>query len=139
MSSLSEQAIRHALKTAQERNFSFVKVKVGDVVFKANFSPNIEEDFEEEGFVEAGSSAMSNPSEISVVAPMVGYYHTVEPKLVVGSKINKGDLLAKISALGLFHEVHSPCDGELTQIIEQDNQPVQFHQVIAVIQEGRSS
>ena len=129
MPSNDDQIIRHALETAKEYGFQFLKLKVGDINFKATIQP-------EPGFIKQSEQELETNQEqntIEIKANLVGYYKDLEQPLKIGQKVKKGELLATIMALGLKHDVQSSADGEIIEIFTHDGQPVEYNQILIEI------
>ena len=78
-------------------------------------------------------------SEIEVTSPIIGTaYHAPEPgakKFVeVGKKIKKGDTVMIVEAMKTMNHVPSTSDGIVKQILVSDGQPVEFGQVLVVLE-----
>ncbi len=77
-------------------------------------------------------------SGIEVTSPIIGTaYHAPEPgakKFVeVGKKIKKGDTIMIVEAMKTMNHVPSTSDGVVKQILVSDGQPVEFGQVLVVL------
>ena len=78
-------------------------------------------------------------SGIEVTSPIIGTaYHAPEPgakKFVeVGKKIKKGDTVMIVEAMKTMNHVPSTSDGIVKQILVSDGQPVEFGQVLVVLE-----
>ena len=76
---------------------------------------------------------------IEVTSPIIGTaYHAPEPgakKFVeVGKKIKKGDTIMIVEAMKTMNHVPSTSDGVVKQILVSDGQPVEFGQVLVVLE-----
>ena len=92
------------------------------------------------------TSQVNNPktssnikSGIEVTSPIIGTaYHAPEPgakKFVeVGKKIKKGDTIMIVEAMKTMNHVPSTSDGIVKQILVSDGQPVEFGQVLIVLE-----
>ena len=77
-------------------------------------------------------------SGIEVTSPIIGTaYHAPEPgakKFVeVGKKIKKGDTIMIVEAMKTMNHVPSPKEGTVTKICIEDGQPVEFGQLLILI------
>ena len=75
---------------------------------------------------------------IRVKSPIIGTaYLAPEPgskKFVeVGKKVKKGDTLMIVEAMKTMNHVPSPYDGVVKEICVSDGQPVEFDQVIVIL------
>ena len=91
----------------------------------------------------AGKVATQTMSEIisgiQVTSPIIGTaYHAPEPgakKFVeLGKKIKKGDTVMIVEAMKTMNHVPSTSDGIVKQILVSDGQPVEFGQVLVVLE-----
>ena len=78
-------------------------------------------------------------SGIEVTSPIIGTaYHAPEPgakKFVeLGKKIKKGDTVMIVEAMKTMNHVPSTSDGIVKQILVSDGQPVEFGQVLVVLE-----
>ena len=76
---------------------------------------------------------------IEVTSPIIGTaYHAPEPggkKFVeVGKKIKKGDTVMIVEAMKTMNHVPSTSDGTVKEIIAGDGQPVEFGQVLIILE-----
>ena len=78
-------------------------------------------------------------SGIEVTSPIIGTaYHAPEPgakKFVeVGKKIKKGDTIMIVEAMKTMNHVPSSSDGVVKEILVSDGQPVEFGQVLIILE-----
>ena len=78
-------------------------------------------------------------SGIEVTSPIIGTaYHAPEPgakKFVeVGKKIKKGDTIMIVEAMKTMNHVPSSSDGIVKEILVDDGQPVEFGQVLIILE-----
>ncbi len=76
---------------------------------------------------------------IQITSPIIGTaYHAPEPgakKFVeVGKKIKKGDTVMIVEAMKTMNHVPSSADGVVKKICVQDGQPVEFGQIIIILE-----
>ena len=81
----------------------------------------------------------NNISGIEVTSPIIGTaYHAPEPgakKFVeIGKKVKKGDTIMIVEAMKTMNHVPSTSDGTVKQILVSDGQPVEFGQVLVVLE-----
>jgi acetyl-CoA carboxylase biotin carboxyl carrier protein len=80
-----------------------------------------------------------NISGIEVTSPIIGTaYHAPEPGaknfVEIGKKIKKGDTIMIVEAMKTMNHVPSTSDGTVKQILVSDGQPVEFGQVLVVLE-----
>ena len=78
-------------------------------------------------------------SGIEITSPIIGTaYHAPEPgakKFVeIGKKIKKGDTIMIVEAMKTMNHVPSTSDGVVKEIVASDGQPVEFGQVLIVLE-----
>ena len=78
-------------------------------------------------------------SGTEITSPIIGTaYHAPEPgakKFVeIGKKIKKGDTIMIVEAMKTMNHVPSTSDGVVKQILVSDGQPVEFGQVLVVLE-----
>ena len=78
-------------------------------------------------------------SGINVTSPIIGTaYHAPEPgakKFVeVGKKIKKGDTVMIVEAMKTMNHVPSTSNGVVKEILVEDGQPVEFGQVLIILE-----
>ena len=85
------------------------------------------------------STSQNNLSGKMVKSPIIGTaYLAPEPggkKFTdVGKKIKKGDTVMIVEAMKTMNHVPSPFDGTIKEICVEDGSPVEFDQVISIIE-----
>ena len=88
---------------------------------------------------QADKKAKSITSGIEVTSPIIGTaYHAPEPgakKFVeVGKKIKKGDTVMIVEAMKTMNHVPSTSNGVVKEILVEDGQPVEFGQVLIILE-----
>jgi acetyl-CoA carboxylase biotin carboxyl carrier protein len=89
----------------------------------------------------AESAAESTPEEVSghqIRSPMVGTFYsapspTAGPFVSVGQKVNVGDTLCIIEAMKMMNQIEADKAGTVKAILAENGQPVEFDQVLYVI------
>lgn len=92
----------------------------------------------------APASAVEAPAEIvdedgfEVTAPMVGTYYAASspgaaPYVQVGDRVNEGDTLCIIEAMKMMNQIEADVAGVVKSIRIQNGEPVEFGQVLFVI------
>jgi len=76
---------------------------------------------------------------IEVVAPMVGtFYRSPAPDapsfVEAGSLVKEGQTLCIIEAMKLMNEIEAECPGEIVEILVENAQPVEYGQVLFLIE-----
>ena len=83
------------------------------------------------------ADAASHPG--AVTSPMVGTVYTApEPDapsfIAVGDAVKKGQTILIVEAMKVMNPITAPADGTVTQILIQNAQPVEFGEVLIVIE-----
>jgi len=76
---------------------------------------------------------------VYIKAPLVGVFYRAPspespPFVEVGSMVKKGDTLCIIEAMKVMNEIKSDYDGVIKEILVEDAKPVEYGQVLFVIQ-----
>ncbi len=74
-----------------------------------------------------------------IKSPMVGTYYaasspTSPPFVSVGKKVNAGDTLCIIEAMKMMNQIEADQSGTIKQILLENGQPVEFDQVLFIIE-----
>ncbi len=85
------------------------------------------------------SSAPTAQTPGAVTSPMVGTAYlraepTAAPFVAVGDQISAGDTLLIIEAMKVMNPIKAPKGGRVAQIVVSDAQPVEFGEVLIVIE-----
>jgi acetyl-CoA carboxylase biotin carboxyl carrier protein len=88
------------------------------------------------GVVDGAEAPMGN--YIEVTSPMVGTFYRspgpdTAPYADVGARIGQGTVLCIIEAMKLMNELESDVEGTVVKIMVEDAQPVEFGQVLFLI------
>ena len=124
--------IRHALRTAREFGFRTVRLQSGDTKFRAILEPSDPDSDESFYALDAESVPDNGPVRKDVTATAVGYFSGAD--LALGRVLARGDKVGVITALGLPNDVSSLHDGEIKDVLVKDGEPVEFGQVLAVVE-----
>lgn len=90
----------------------------------------------------SSAQAAAAPAEISghkVTSPMVGSYYEAPspsspPFVKVGDKVSVGDTLCIIEAMKIMNPIESDVAGTVKQILGVNGEPVQYGQVLFIIE-----
>ncbi|MCI0513337.1 acetyl-CoA carboxylase biotin carboxyl carrier protein [candidate division KSB1 bacterium] len=87
----------------------------------------------------APKSTSTARKNTEILAPMVGTFYRspapdVEPFVKVGDMISPGQVLCIIEAMKLMNEIEAECSGKLVDILVQNAQPVEYNQVLFVVE-----
>ena len=115
-----------------EKDFKIKVSKASSLISSGEKTPRVE--------VSAGKNKIEKEvaSGNKVASPIIGTaYLAPEPGgkkfIEIGKKVKKGDTLMIVEAMKTMNHVPSPYDGVVKEICVSDGQPVEFDQVIVVL------
>ena len=78
-------------------------------------------------------------SGYEIKSPMVGTFYEApspgsKPFVSVGDVVKKGDVLCIIEAMKMLNQIESDRSGEIKAVLVENTQPVEFNQVLFVIE-----
>ncbi|MEO1448575.1 MAG: acetyl-CoA carboxylase biotin carboxyl carrier protein [Bacteroidota bacterium] len=91
---------------------------------------------------EAPAAEAATPSNLyEFKSPMIGtFYRSATPEnppyVKVGDEIQKGQVLCIVEAMKLFNEIESEVNGKIVKIMVEDAQPVEYDQVLFLIEKA---
>jgi len=114
------------------------KIKVS----KNNVSINNQSSFPNKPILsnsDVSKTKLNEESGIQIKSPIIGTaYHSPEPGAKkfaeVGKKIKKGDTVMIVEAMKTMNHVPSTSDGIVKKVCVDDGQPVEFGQVIVILE-----
>ena len=115
-----------------EKDFKIKVSKASSFISSSEKTPRVE--------VSAGKNKIEKEvaSGNKVASPIIGTaYLAPEPGgkkfIEIGKKVKKGDTLMIVEAMKTMNHVPSPYDGVVKEICVSDGQPVEFDQVIVIL------
>lgn len=80
-------------------------------------------------------------NQIEVKAPMVGTFYKspapeANPYVEIGDSVKEGDVLCIIEAMKLMNEIKSDIGGKIVDILVENGQPIEFGQVLFLVEQG---
>tara|TARA_B100000686_G_C16589331_1_gene862469 strand:- start:21 stop:470 length:450 start_codon:yes stop_codon:yes gene_type:complete len=125
LSEISVQQGRYSVKVARQLGGS-------QVVTQAVVSDNVENTINE-----TNQEELSDPG--AVKSPMVGTVYLAsspdaKPFITVGQEIKEGDQLFIIEAMKTMNPVKSPFNGVVKKIIAKNESPIEYDEVLAIIE-----
>ena len=75
---------------------------------------------------EASSTEKPDIDDNWILSPLVGIFYDAEPKIKVGQRVLKGQLLCMVSAMKIMNKISSPKDGIIEEITFQNGEDVEF-------------
>ena len=133
MAELDSDHIRHAVRTARERGFRQVRVRLGDSRFAATLPPAAGQAAQPETKVAPQTALVQEATEQTVESPAVGYFRALDPAVAAGDEVQAGEKIGEVLALGLANDVTSPVAGNVEEVCVKDGQAVEFGQAVAIV------
>jgi acetyl-CoA carboxylase biotin carboxyl carrier protein len=97
----------------------------------------------------AAPATAAAPAEVeedgyAITAPMVGSYYSAPspgspPYVQVGDRVNEGDVLCIIEAMKMMNQIEAEVSGTVKSIRVQNGEPVEYGQVLFVIDQRSAS
>ena len=130
-----EESIRLS-KSSNVENFSTSNQISQNVISK---NPNIIEDTKITSPALEKNNEIENISGHEIKSPMVGTFYEApspgsKPFVNVGDSVKVGDTLCIIEAMKMLNQIESDKSGIIKAILVENAQPVEFNQVIFVIE-----
>ena len=140
--------IKTLIEMLEESNLNEIEVSQGDESVRISKGKDLADNIENNQINTSNSNQEKvNISEDNtrklvgnqVKAPLVGTFYRKpspdsDPFVKVGDIVKKGQVLCIIEAMKMMNEIKSEFDGEVSSIEIEDGQPVEFGQIIIVIQ-----
>jgi acetyl-CoA carboxylase biotin carboxyl carrier protein len=87
----------------------------------------------------APAAAPAAASDKAVTAPMVGTFYASatpggKPFVEIGSEVKVGDTLCIIEAMKMMNQIESDRAGKVTSVLAKNGEPVEFGQVLFIIE-----
>lgn len=87
---------------------------------------------------EAANTPLEEKSTKVIKSPMVGTFYSAgapgdAPFVTVGTKVKKGDVVCVIEAMKLMNEVEAEEDGEIVEILIDNEEMVEYGEVLFVL------
>jgi acetyl-CoA carboxylase biotin carboxyl carrier protein len=94
----------------------------------------------------APAAAEAEPEEdgFAVIAPMVGTFYGAAspgsaPFVQVGDRVNQGDTLCIVEAMKMMNQIEAEVSGTIKSIRVQNGEPVEYGQVLFIIDQRNSA
>lgn len=92
--------------------------------------------------VNPASSSISQETKYHEVrSPIVGTFYRApspdaEPYVEIGQKVQVGTVMCIVEAMKLMNEIESDCNGTVVKIIAENGKPVEYNQVLFLIEKA---
>lgn len=88
---------------------------------------------------EQSEKAETNTSYLEIKSPMVGTFYRSQspdkpPYVKVGDVVESGETVCMIEAMKLFNEIESEIRGKIVKVMVEDAQPVEYDQVLFLVE-----
>lgn len=134
MSGESVKQVEHLLSLLQRSDASELEVETGGWRLRARrqvavVPPGVPEPAREP------AAAPEQPASVWVRAPLVGFFQPRAQPLQVGDRVQRGEVVCLIRAMGLPNEVYSPVDGRVAEVLVEEGVPVEYGQPLYRLEE----
>src|SRR5438105_2407590 len=116
MSEPDLEALRYALAVARNRGFAEVEIRSGASMFEARLDLSTRP-ANAPHQAAIGASEPAAPKGLEITATLVGYYEEAKPALQIGKRVERGERVATITALGLANDVEASVTGEVVEVL----------------------
>ena len=138
---IDKKLIKELTQYLDEFNLTELEYANNEIKIKVSKASNLKTENQniQNNDINKQSTSQNNLSGKMVKSPIIGTaYLAPEPggkKFTdVGKKIKKGDTVMIVEAMKTMNHVPSPFDGTVKEICVEDGSPVEFDQVIAIIE-----
>ena len=138
---IDKKLIKELTQYLDEFNLTELEYANNEIKIKVSKASNIKTQNQnlQNNDINKQNTSKNNLSGKMIKSPIIGTaYLAPEPggkKFTdVGKKIKKGDTVMIVEAMKTMNHVPSPFDGTIKEICVEDGSPVEFDQVIAIIE-----
>lgn len=83
------------------------------------------------------NSPLESLELVEITAPYVGLFRHIKPIIGLGAKVSEGQTLCSIQSMDILNEVTASISGTIEDLLVDDNQPVEYGQVLYRIKADR--
>jgi biotin carboxyl carrier protein len=135
MAPLDLGLVRHALNLAKKTGMDEVELEVGDSKFSAVFDEKAKKSVATAPIQTAAQKAEEAISNQKVIkSHNVGIFRDKGEIMKVGGEVAVGDVIGAVVALGISNDVVSSVQGRISEVNVLDSEPVEYGQIIAVLE-----
>ena len=135
MAPLDFALVRHALNLAKKTGMDEVDFELGDSKFHAVFDEIAKKPLQQspkQTAAQKAEEAISNQKPIK--SHNVGIFRDTGDMMKIGAEVAVGDVIGAVIALGISNDVVSSVQGRITEVNVLDSEPVEYGQVLAVVE-----
>jgi biotin carboxyl carrier protein len=135
MAPLDFALVRHALNLAKKTGMDEVDLELGESKFHAVFDEKTKKPVEQapkQTAAQKAEEAISNQKVIK--SHNVGIFRDKGDIMKIGAEVAVGDVIGAIVALGISNDVISTVQGKIAEVNVLDSEPVEYGQVLAVVE-----
>ncbi len=135
MAPLDFALVRHALNLAKKIGMDEVDLELGDSKFHAVFDEKAKKPVAaapKPTAAQIAEDAISNQRPIK--SHNVGIFRDKGDIMKIGGEVAVGDVIGAVIALGISNDVVSAVQGRIAEVNVLDSEPVEYGQVIAVVE-----
>ena len=134
MAPLDFALVRHALNLAKKTGMDEVELELGDSKFHAVFDEKAKKPVVQAPIQTAAQRAEEVIShQKPIKSHNVGIFRDKGDVMKLGGDVSVGDVIGAVIALGISNDVVSAVQGRITEISVLDSEPVEYGQVLAVV------
>ena len=140
--------IKKLIEMLQESDLNEIEVKEGEESVRINrkkekhIVQSVSKPLKQEAKQEKSVDADDFTNLDVIASPMVGTFYRKpapdkEPFIQIGQEIKKGDTVCIIEAMKMMNQIEAEVSGTIKQIVAQNEDPIEFDQVLMIIEEDK--
>ncbi len=138
---IDKKLIKELVENLKEFNLTELEYQDGQTRIKVSKASKVLESSKTSAVVSGNKAVLNSPEDsggIRVKSPIIGTaYLAPEPGankfIKIGDKIKKGQTVMIVEAMKTMNHIPSPNDGEVSKILVEDGQPVEFGQTLILL------
>jgi acetyl-CoA carboxylase biotin carboxyl carrier protein len=128
MATLDLETVRTALTEARSRGFAEVEVRAGDDRFRASLLPGSRPRPAPSAGVDAPAADEERLADVK--AKLVGWFRADGALPQIGDRIEKGQKIGGVDALGIVTDLEADAAGEVVEVLVAEGDKVQYGQAV---------